>query len=122
MCEAKFDYNRYVPRDEPVRVHWENVCDEAKTLSAVWIKTAAALVQVRRQRVEEKLAWMTISTSFLASTRVSFAVNHVRPRQYMLYEQAALYYSNWVRDIEDEVASAIERERRVRRAGQLADM
>ena len=99
MCDATFAYDRYVPQDEILRVRRETVRDTAKTLNRDWIKTAAALTQVRRQRIEEKHAWTKMCTSYLAATRISFAVNHVRPRQYMLYEQAALYYSNWVRDI-----------------------
>jgi hypothetical protein len=86
MAEVKIPYDRR--RTSVVRRHnGARFADEE--LRRVWLKRAQALFETRKPDMNAKIAWLTLSTRYLAADRVSVYLFDHGNRDRTLHRQAS---------------------------------
>ena len=86
MVDVRFPYDRR--RTSVVRQHnGARLADEERRRA--WLLSAKALIESRKPDVKEKVAWLTLSTRYMAADHVSGNCIEHGSRDRMLHRQAA---------------------------------
>jgi hypothetical protein len=105
MADTNFNYDRDTSKIV-------SRTPEEEAARASWIQSLAALVQARKQTVEERMLWLQVSNRYLAMERVSPYTSLFDRSKFLLFKHAAGLFYEYARESHEEIVRLrVERRR-----------